>query len=310
SVHLAGNGFAGTFPPFLQGCNSLATLDIGNNQFFGGIPTWIGSHLPLLQILRLRSNNFTGEIPPEFSRLSHLQLLDMANNSLTGSIPVAFGNFTSMRHNLPPWVEPSWDFQLSVNISWKGCEQTFKDGIGLITGIDLSCNLLAENIPDELTHLIGLWFLNLSRNDLSGSIPERIGSLELLEFLDLSCNELSGGIPPSISNLPSLGMLNLSNNCLEGHIPTGNQLQTLADPSIYGNNQGLCGFPLSVCEPTSGERAEDHTKLGDLGLCYSVILGTVFGFWLWFGALFFLEQWKFCFLSFVDGLEMKIVVRR
>uniref|UniRef100_A0A453JAZ8 Leucine-rich repeat-containing N-terminal plant-type domain-containing protein n=1 Tax=Aegilops tauschii subsp. strangulata TaxID=200361 RepID=A0A453JAZ8_AEGTS len=112
---------------------------------------------------------------------------------------------------------------------------------------------------------------------------------ELLEFLDLSCNELSGGIPPSISNLPSLGMLNLSNNCLEGHIPTGNQLQTLADPSIYGNNQGLCGFPLSVCEPTSGERAEDHTKLGDLGLCYSVILGTVFGFWLWFGALFFLD---------------------
>lgn len=105
-------------------------------------------------------------------------------------------------------------------------------------------------------------------------------------------------------------MLNLSNNHLWGRIPTGNQLQTLADPSIYGNNQGLCGFPLSACEPTSGEGAEDHAKLGDLGLCYSVILGIIFGFWLWFGALFFLEQWRFSFLRCVDGLGIKIAVRR
>jgi hypothetical protein len=173
-----------------------------------------------------------------------------------------------------------------------------------MTGMDLSSNLLTGDIPEELTYLQGLRFLNLSRNDLSGTIPESIGSLELLESLDLSWNELSGTIPPSISNLQTLGMLNLSNNLLRGHIPTGNQLQTLVDPSIYCNNQGLCGFPLSTC---LDEGAEDHKEHGDdVWLCYSVILGTVFGFWLWFGALFYLQPWRFSFLFFVDGLGMKI----
>ncbi|KAM3262692.1 hypothetical protein ACQJBY_053055 [Aegilops geniculata] len=326
SFHLAGNGFTGAFPPLLQDCKLLATLDIGNNRFFGGIPTWIGSQLPSLKILRLRSNNFTGQIPPELSSLSQLQLLDMANNSLTGPIPVTFSNLASMSNNLPSLVQPRDSapslqimpngrprvdqFPERVNISWKGREQTFQKSIGLITGIDLSCNQLTENIPEDLTYLEALRFLNLSRNDISGSIPERIGRLELLEFLDLSCNELSGGIPLSISNLLALGVLNLSNNHLQGRIPTGNQLQTLADPSIYGNNLGLCGFPLSPCEPTLGEGTEDHTKLGELGMCYSVVLGVVSGFWLWFGALFFLEQWRFCFLRSVDGLGVKIGVTR
>jgi hypothetical protein len=174
-----------------------------------------------------------------------------------------------------------------------------------MVGMDLSSNLLTEDIPKELTHLQGLRFLNLSRNKLSGSVPENIGSLQLLESLDFSWNELSGTIPPSISNLQSLSMLNLSNNLLRGHIPTGNQLQTLTDPSIYGNNQGLCGFPLIVCVD---EGTEDHREQADdVWLFYSVIFGTVFGFWIWLGALFFLEPWRLSFLHFVDGLCINIV---
>jgi hypothetical protein len=174
-----------------------------------------------------------------------------------------------------------------------------------MTGMDLSSNLLTADIPKELTYLQGLRFLNLSRNDLSGSIPERIGNLELLESLDFSWNELSGTIPPSISNLESLGMLNLSNNLLRGHIPTGNQLQTLVDPSIYGNNLGLCGFPLIICLEEGTEDRKEHGD--DVWLFYSVILGTVFGFWLWLGALFFIEPWRLFFLHFVDVLGIKIV---
>jgi hypothetical protein len=192
-----------------------------------------------------------------------------------------------------------------VAIFWKGREQTFQKEIELMIGMDLSSNLLTKEIPEELTYLQGLRFLNLSRNDLSGNIPESIGSLELLESLDFSWNELSGSIPASISNLQSLGMLNLSNNLLRGYIPTGNQLQTLVDPSIYGNNLGLCGFPLILC---LDEESEDHKEHGDdVWLFYSVILGTVFGFWLWLGPLFFLEQWRLSFLQFVDGLGIKIV---
>ncbi|KAF7062667.1 hypothetical protein CFC21_069242 [Triticum aestivum] len=329
-LDLSINFFSGEIPMAMgnHNCNSLVTLDIGNNRFSGGIPTWIGSQLPYLKVLRLRSNNFTGEIPMELSWLPQLQLIDMANNRLIGSIPVCFGNLTSMTHNPPTFLVPRPDsapsFQIMrngqlrvaefpgrVNISWKGREQTFQDSIGLITGFDLSCNRLTESIPEDLTYLKGLRFLNLSRNDLSGSIPEKIGSLELLDFLDLSCNELSGTIPPSISNLRSLGVLNLSNNHLWGRIPTGDQLQTFVDPSIYGNNPGLCGFPLlNVCEPTLDQGAEVRKELRDLGLWYSVILGFVFGFWIWFGTLFFLEPWRFFFLRFIDGLGRKIDARR
>ena len=83
------------------------------------------------------------------------------------------------------------------------------------------------------------------------------------------------------------------------------------DPSIYGGNTGLRGFPLSSCEHTSGEGIpEGHGGLGDITwLCYSVIPSTVFGSWLWFGALFFLQRWRFSFLRFVDGLGIRVVLK-
>lgn len=152
----------------------------------------------------------------------------------------------------------------------------------------------------------------MSRNDLLGSIPEEIGSLQLLESLDLSWNKLSGVLPPSLLDLSSLSELNLSNNDLWGEIPTGSQLQTLVDPSIYSNNWGLCGFPLSIAcsngsssAHTLDERTEEHKEV--VWLCYSVILGIVFDFWVWFGAQFFLEPWRFLFFHVVDRVESKIM---
>ncbi|KAL5223610.1 hypothetical protein ABZP36_010249 [Zizania latifolia] len=65
-------------------------------MFFGQIPSWIGTSLPLLRILSIQSNNFSGEIPADLYKLSQLQLLDMANNRLTGFIPTTFGNLSSM----------------------------------------------------------------------------------------------------------------------------------------------------------------------------------------------------------------------
>lgn len=311
SLHLAGNSFTGVFPPVLAGCDKLATLDIGNNRFFGSIPPWIGSQVPSLRILSFRSNNFTGEIPPELSQLSQLQLLDMANNSLTGPIPVAFGNLTSMRH---PQIVSSLasldgsNYQDRIDIIWKGQELIFQRILRLLTGIDLSGNLLSKCIPEELTNLQGLRFLNLSRNQLSCGIPRDIGSLSVLESLDLSFNELSGAIPQSISTLSTLSTFNISNNHLAGRIPSGSQIQTLNDPSIYSNNYGLCGSPLEPCANTS--LASDGERNGegvDQWLCYSVIAGVVFGFWIWFGMLFTVETWRSVVLFSVDDMQCKIM---
>lgn len=311
SVHLAGNGFTGVFPPVLEGCNSLATLDIGNNRFFGAIPPWIGAGVPSLRILSLRSNNFTGQIPQELSRLSQLQLLDMANNSLTGSIPVAFGKLASMRDpkivSTPGSLDGS-NYQDRIDIIWKGQELIFQRTIQLLTGIDLSGNSLSQCIPEELTKLEGLRFLNLSRNRLSCGIPTDIGSLKNLEFLDLSSNELAGAIPQSISILSSLSIFNISNNHLSGKIPTGSQMQTLTDPLSYYNNSGLCGFPIAPCANTS--LASEETKgeeNQDQWLYYCVIAGIVFGFWLWFGVLFTMETWRSAVLLFVDGMQCNIM---
>ncbi|XBH75741.1 hypothetical protein VPH35_102476 [Triticum aestivum] len=311
SLYLAGNGFGGAFPPVLEGCNSLSTLDIGNNMFFGVIPPWIGSQIPLLRILSLRSNNFTGEIPPELSRLSQLQLLDMANNSLTGSIPVSFDNLTSMKHPRDPSTTgllSDWKYNDRIDIIWKGKVQKFRRAIRLLAGIDLSDNLLSQCIPEELTNLQGLRFLNLSRNHMSCRIPQGIGSLSFLEILDLSSNQLFGNIPQSITRLSGLNTLNVSNNLLSGKIPTGNQIQTLTDPSIYSNNSGLCGFPLNIsCTNTSLAPDERNGEEEDHWMYYCVIAGIVSGLWLWFGMLFTIKSWRCGFLSFVDGMQCKIM---
>ncbi|RCV42583.1 hypothetical protein SETIT_9G227000v2 [Setaria italica] len=312
SLHLAGNGFTGVFPSVVQGCESLATLDIGNNQFSGTIPPWIGGEDRALKILRLRSNNFTGEIPPDLSKLPQLQLLDLANNGLTGPIPREFGKLTAMRNpiiNSTGSLDGS-TYQDRIDIIWKGQELIFQRILQLMTGIDLSGNSLSQCIPEEITNLEGLRFLNLSRNNLSCGIPKNIGSLNVLESLDLSLNELSGVIPVGLSNMVSLNTLNLSNNHLSGQIPTGNQLQTLNDPSIYSNNPGLCGPPLDIpCTNASPALDKKDGKDCDQWLYYCVIAGIVFGFWLWCGMILSIPKWRHSVFFFVDRMQYKVMLK-
>ncbi|PUZ38715.1 hypothetical protein GQ55_9G218700 [Panicum hallii var. hallii] len=312
SLHLAGNGFTGVFPSVVKGCRSLATLDIGNNQFFGRVPPWVGSRVPALKILRLRSNNFTGEIPPEISQLPQLQLLDLANNNFTGPIPREFGKLSAMKN---PIINSTGsligsNYQDRIDIIWKGQEVILQKILQLMTGIDLSGNSLSQCIPEELTNLEGLRFLNLSRNNLSCGIPESIGSLNVLESLDLSLNELSGAIPVGMSSMVFINTLNLSNNHLSGKIPTGSQLQTLTDPSIYSNNPGLCGPPLDIpCTNASPALNKRNDKDSDQWLYYCVIAGIVFGFWLWYGMILSIPKWRHSAFFYVDAMQHKVMLK-
>ncbi|CAN6293287.1 unnamed protein product [Urochloa humidicola] len=314
SLHLAGNDFTGGFPTVVEGCQQLATLDIGNNKFYGDIPHWIGTGAPQLKILSLKSNNFTGEIPPYLSQLSQLQLLDLSNNSLTGSIPREFGNLFSMKYPKINSSAGSLDgstYQDRIDIIWKGQDLIFQRILELMTGIDLSGNSLSHCIPEEITNLQGLRFLNLSGNNLSCSIPQNIGSFRYLESLDLSLNNLSGAIPPSISDLLSLSKLNLSNNHLSGKIPTGSQLQTLTDASIYSNNPGLCGSPLDI--PCTDDSPPYDVRNGrdcdDQWMYYCVIAGIVFGFWLWCGMIISIPKWRRSVFLFVDYMQYKLMLK-
>ncbi|KAG2648666.1 hypothetical protein PVAP13_1NG022756 [Panicum virgatum] len=307
SLHLSNNNFTGSFSAMLKNFKNLTILDLANNKISGTIPPWIRETNPLLRILILRSNMLHGTIPWQLSQLSYLHLLDLAENNFTGSIPNSFANMSSMCQPIKETYidnglgEIIHSYHDEVDIVWKRRDYNFQSAVDSMIAIDLSRNSLSGQIPSQLTNLRGLRSLNMSGNYLSGGIPEHIGNLTLLECLDLSWNRLEGSIPLSMSDLLSLTSLNLSNNNFSGEIPTGYQLRTLDDASIYSNNPGLCGFPLNTTCNNSIPRSNIHgQEYETLSLCYWVIAGFVFGFWLWFGALFLCKSWRFAFFNCVD----------
>ena len=104
-----------------------------------------------------------------------------------------------------------------------------------------------------------------------------------------------------------------SNNGLSGRIPTGRQLQTLADPSIYSNNQGLCGPPLRECANAIAS-THSHTSQDDgretLWLYCFVVAGFSFGFWISWGILFCSKMWRYAFYQYVDSTKEKIAKKK
>ncbi|KAK9126709.1 hypothetical protein Scep_015555 [Stephania cephalantha] len=275
---------------------------------------WMGKRLPHLEILRLRSNSFSGFIHEHHCLLHSLRILDLAHNGLSGTIPHCFGNFSGMATVDPtnpfliyPMEIESHEFVDQVNV-WitRGIELEYNGTLQFMESIDLSHNAFSGEIPTEITGLLGLSILNLSMNQLTGRIPEKIGSMQILEVLDLSRNQLSGSIPPSISTLNSLNHLNLSNNNLSGRIPSGNQLQTLPDPSIYAGNPGLCGAPLKDCATHPDIHGLDHEedKEGWLPFFISMSIGFVVGFWSVCGSLLLNKSWRYAFFRFIDDMTI------
>ncbi|KAF7076700.1 hypothetical protein CFC21_081313 [Triticum aestivum] len=322
NLSLRNNNLSGEFPSFLQYCKELVFLDLGQNHFFGTLPTWIWEKIPYLAFLRLRSNMFYGNIPEELTKLVNLQYLDLAYNNITGSIPKSIVNCKRMITRDDGGGGDfddalNWQSTTALNalISYtenstvvtKGQERLYTGEIIYMVNLDLSCNNLIGDIPEEISTLVGLKNLNLSWNSFSGNIPENIGALAQVESLDLSHNELSGEIPTSLSALTSLSRLNLSYNNLTGHVPSGDQLQTLEDPtSIYIGNPGLCGPPLlqkcSKTEPIPATR-EHHEDLNDeVSFFIAMGSGYVMGLWVVFCAFLFKRKWRVKWYSIWDRL--------
>ncbi|KAH7851101.1 hypothetical protein Vadar_007332 [Vaccinium darrowii] len=330
-LHLRNNNFHGELPLSLQNLTSIVTLDLGENAFTGVIPPWIGDKLSDLVFLSLQSNNFYGSIPVQLCHLSALQLLNLAHNNITGDIPSCFHNFTAMvtlehaNYGGTPGSIAIGVFEYDfyddkVLLTTKGRAQEYTKILPLVTSIDLSTNGITGGIPEGLTALLGLFNLNLSGNHLTGRIPEKIGNLKQLQSLDLSRNKLFGSIPHSLSNLSFLGHLNLSFNNLSGRIPTGNQLQTLDDPSIYAGNDGLCGAPLTKSCPgdesadhdgdhkvlVRGNKEDDEIEL--LWFCAGIGPGFVVGLLGFFFTLYFKRKWRYLYFQFVEDAYSRIFV--
>jgi hypothetical protein len=107
----------------------------------------------------------------------------------------------------------------------------------LMSGIDLSRNLLSGEIPRELGNLTHVKSLNLSSNALAGPIPASLANMSELESLDLSHNNLTGTMPPELSQLWSLEVFSVVYNHLSGCVPSSGQFGTFNARSYEGNNQ-------------------------------------------------------------------------
>ncbi|KAL6320624.1 hypothetical protein AAG906_008624 [Vitis piasezkii] len=282
SLHLRNNHLSGNFPLPLKKCSSLMVLDLSKNEFTGTIPAWMGNFIeifpgdgeirysPGLMVLVLHSNKFTGSIPLELCHLPSLQILDLGNNNLSGTIPRCFGNFSRMIEELnssSPFPFHTGNYvgtgsTDTATLVMKGMEYVYDKTLGLVAGMDLSSNKLSGEIPEELTDLHGLRFLNLSNNHLQGKIPVKIGAMTSLESLDLSMNGLSGVIPQGM-------------------------IQGFSALSFIGNPE-LCGAPLTDDCGEDGKRKgpipdnddeEDNGWIDMKWLYLGMPWGFVVGFW-------------------------------
>ena len=320
-IHLNNNNLSGGIPPLMDSL-SLKSIDFGNNNLEGELPTWIGNNFIYLIVLRLKANRFRGSIPSSLCNLLYLQILDLSRNDITGLIPQCLNKINAMSDIKFLRASPSYEayglinlkFNDKASLVWKGAEMEYEKNLGLMTTIDLSCNHLIGEIPNTITDLVALASLNLSRNNLTGFIPSSVGQMRMLESFDLSKNRLSGIIPASMSNLSFLSYLNLSFNDLSGSIPQTTQLLTF-DASTYFGNQKLCGQPLEKCSddenfqssPSGAKREQDEFLT--LGFYVSAGLGFISAFWAVCGSLIFVSSWRKAYFQFFSNLSDWIYVR-
>ncbi|KAJ0965464.1 hypothetical protein J5N97_026602 [Dioscorea zingiberensis] len=313
SLSFSKNNLSGHIPSSIMKCKGLFHLDLGHNRLTGNIPTSLGKSITGLVTLILRSNNFVGNIPPQLSRLRLLGVLDLSNNHLSGTIPKSFGNFSSMK-SIIKYKSTMRGLSEGMFLFMKGLNLWYDTMLPSISVMDLSKNDLHGDIPEEIWNLRQLHGLNLSGNHLTGDISDKIGSMSQLESLDLSRNELSGVIPNTLSKLNFLSVLNLSHNHLSGMIPMGGQLNTFIDPSIYTDNDDLCGFPLSkkcIDSETKEQGLKDEVDIeinDTIWFYFGIMSGLVVGSWTVWVVFLLKKSWKIAYLLFVDQISDALYV--
>ncbi|KAL6320751.1 hypothetical protein AAG906_008751 [Vitis piasezkii] len=284
SLHLRNNHLSGNFPLPLKNCSSLVVLDLSKNEFTGTIPAWMGNF----------NGKFIETFPGdgEITYTPGLMVLVLHSNK-------CFGNFSSMIkqsnssspfpfHNERYFESGSTD---TATLVMKGVEYEYSNILGLLAGMDLSSNKLSGEIPEELTDLHGLIFLNLSNNHLQGKIPVKIGAMTSLESLDLSMNRLSGVIPQ------------------------GTQIQGFSALSFIGNPE-LCGAPLTDDCGEDGkpkgpipdnDDEEDNGWIDMKWFYLGMPWGFVVGFWAILAPLAFNRAWRHAYFRLLDDVKYKLL---
>ncbi|KAK1550694.1 hypothetical protein Q3G72_023195 [Acer saccharum] len=263
-VHLSRNKLKGQLKEAFYSSSYLKILDLSYNHFDGSIPKWIG-RLSQLSYLILSNNNFDGEMP---CLLDQLRLIYLSCNNLSGHIPPSLDMTTlhDKDYDVAPSpmstapspavgvgsAGPSVRKGETIEFTTKSISYSYKGRIlNYLSGIDLSCNKLTDEIPHQVGNLTRIHSLNLSHNELSRPIPPSFLYLMQIESLDLSYNYLNGKIPTQLVELYDLPVFSVAHNNLVGKTPERiAQFGTFGYDSYEGNLL-LCGLSLpKSCDTT------------------------------------------------------------
>ncbi|CAN6338786.1 unnamed protein product [Urochloa humidicola] len=170
----------------------------------------------------------------------------------------------------------------------------------LMSGIDLSANMLSGEIPWELGNLSHVKSLNLSHNFFIGQIPATFANMTAIESLDLSHNELSGPIPWQLTQMSSLEVFSVAYNNLSGCIPNSGQFSSFNMESYLGNTNLHNLSPGNRCSPIQGPvEVEDIAgEVSDDPVLYIIS-----------AASFILALWATVVLLFCHSFGQRVVLQ-
>ncbi|XP_016167630.1 receptor-like protein 12 [Arachis ipaensis] len=201
----------------LSGCNSLVL----------GSETSVNYTFSNLQALQLRSNNIIGY--STFSgNFSELEFLELSNSKLEGKVPQWIHGIDSLHH----LILSNNSLTSMGQFSWYQLED-----------LDLSFNLMDDDISSFFCNATSLRDINLSHNRFTGTFPQCLAnSSSTLEHLDLQMNKLHGNFPDTLNGL-QLGTLILNDNQFEGLLPKSLSNSLSLQELNLGNNQFEDTFP-------------------------------------------------------------------
>uniref|UniRef100_A0A6N2LIS1 Protein kinase domain-containing protein n=1 Tax=Salix viminalis TaxID=40686 RepID=A0A6N2LIS1_SALVM len=244
-LDLRSNRFWGDIGGVLSELINLESVDLSDNEFFGGFSeisvenvSGLANtvHFVNLSKNKLNSGFFKADVIALFR---NLEVLDLGDNGINGKMP-SFGSLTNLKV-----------LRLGNNQLFGGIPEELINGSIPLEELDLSGNGFTGSIHGTRSTTLNI--LNLSSNgtlptflqrcsvvDLSGNMIT--GGLSVMqqwgasvEVLDLSSNQLSG----SLANLTwfvRLSKLNLRNNSLDGNLPTQlGDLSTLSSVDLSLN---------------------------------------------------------------------------
>ncbi|KAJ0843481.1 putative protein kinase RLK-Pelle-LRR-V family [Helianthus annuus] len=169
-----------------------------------------------LKTLDLSGNNIHDAFPYQLP--PNLTSLKLANNNLSGNIP--------------------YSIALMYNLNY----------------MNLSHNMLAQNMGDIFNNLTSLTTLDLSYNNFSGDLPNSLSSLSSISTFHVQNNQLTGSLN-SLANLP-LTDVNVANNRFNGWIPK----ELLSIPGFVYDGNSFDNGPAPPPPPYTPPPAKPHNN--------------------------------------------------